>query len=98
GDLVFAHDLAAPVEDADAASFQGYIDADKVLHGRVPLMLEADPFGPRTTIILGGGHPCRQPRWRPITASVLLASGGESRLRSFPDGHRLRPAGRHVGT
>jgi hypothetical protein len=61
GELSLTNDAAAPIEDTDAALFQGHIDADIVLHARLPLIFEADPFGPHATIMLGDGHPGRQP-------------------------------------
>jgi hypothetical protein len=62
GDLGFPHDPAGRVDHAKAAGFQRDVDADKVLHGRLPLMLGADPLGPRDTIVLGGGRLKRHSR------------------------------------
>jgi hypothetical protein len=62
GDLGLAHDPAGRVDHAEAALLQRDVDADKMLHGRLPLMLEADPLGPRDTIILEGGRLKCHPR------------------------------------
>ena len=49
GDLGVPHDPAGQVDHAKAAGCQRDVDANKVLHGRLPPMLGADPLGPRDT-------------------------------------------------
>src|SRR4051812_28537869 len=61
GDLGFSHDPPGRIDHAKAAGIQRDVDADKVLHGCLPLMLGADPLGPRDTIVLGGGRRKRHP-------------------------------------